>query len=113
MVLYHLYKARFQLEFLFRDAKQFTGLAHCQARGAQRLHFHFNATLTTLNIAKIEQRQAQATDQPTIYSIASVKACYFNAHFLQLIFSKLGWELRAIKNDPLYRSLREYGKIAA
>jgi hypothetical protein len=25
------YKARFQIEFLFRDAKQFTGLCDCQA----------------------------------------------------------------------------------
>ncbi|MBK8391990.1 MAG: transposase [Saprospiraceae bacterium] len=26
------YKARFQMEFNFRDAKQFTGLTNCQAR---------------------------------------------------------------------------------
>ena len=26
------YQLRFQIEFLFRDAKQFTGLTHCQAR---------------------------------------------------------------------------------
>jgi IS4 transposase len=26
------YKARFQIEFIFRDAKQFTGLTDCQAR---------------------------------------------------------------------------------
>lgn len=28
--IYRLYKARFQIEFLFRDAKQFTGLLDCQ-----------------------------------------------------------------------------------
>ena len=90
VVLYHYYKARFQIEFIFRDAKQFTGLAQCQSRDAQRLHFYFNASLTTLNIAKIEQRHAQPADRPMVYSMASVKACYFNEHFLQLIFSKLG-----------------------
>lgn len=26
------YRSRFQIEFCFRDAKQYTGLAHCQAR---------------------------------------------------------------------------------
>ena len=30
--LYRGYKARFQIEFLFRDAKQFTSLSACQAR---------------------------------------------------------------------------------
>jgi hypothetical protein len=30
--IYRFYKARFQLEFLLRDAKQFTGLVDCQAR---------------------------------------------------------------------------------
>jgi hypothetical protein len=42
--IYRFYKARFQIEFLFRDAKQFTGLADCQARCSSALHFHFNAT---------------------------------------------------------------------
>ena len=98
-----------ETEFIFRDAKQFTGLTQCQSRDAQRLHFHFNASLTTLNIAKIEQRQAQPIDQPVVYSIASVKACYFNEHFLQLIFSKFGWTMSWIKKTPLYQTLTASG----
>ena len=39
------YQARFQIEFIFRDAKQFTGLSDCQARHLPRLDFHFNASL--------------------------------------------------------------------
>lgn len=35
------YQLRFQIEFLFRDAKQFTGLNHCQARSEEKLDFHF------------------------------------------------------------------------
>jgi len=61
VTLFYMYKARFQIEFIFRDAKQFTGLTEAQTRSAQRLHFHVNASLTTLNIAKIELRQAQPT----------------------------------------------------
>ena len=91
-----LYKA--QIEFIFRDAKQFTGLADAQTRQTKRLVFHFNAALTSLNIAKIEQRQAHATDQPMVYSMASVKACYFNALFLQRIFSTFEWDPNWIKN---------------
>ena len=36
------YQLRFQIEFLFRDAKQFTSLNHCQARDQHKLDFHFN-----------------------------------------------------------------------
>ena len=52
--VYYNYRARFQIEFLFRDAKQFTGLCDCQARDQARLDFHFYASLTTLNLAKAE-----------------------------------------------------------
>jgi hypothetical protein len=48
------YQARFQIEFIFRDAKQFTGLSDCQARHLPRLDFHFNASLIALNLAQYE-----------------------------------------------------------
>jgi hypothetical protein len=56
--LYDYYKARFQIEFIFRDAKQFTGLGDCQSRQQSALDFHFNATLAALNLAKLEQQQS-------------------------------------------------------
>lgn len=46
------YKARFQIEFIFRDAKQFTGLTDAQTRHPKKLDFHFNASLSALNLAK-------------------------------------------------------------
>ena len=46
------YKSRFQIGFIFRDAKQFTGLSDCQARDFTKLDFHFNASLMALNLAK-------------------------------------------------------------
>ena len=113
VTIFYYYKARFQIEFIFRDAKQFTGLTQAQTRDPQRLHFHFNAALTTLNIAKIELRQAQPDDQPMVYSIASVKACYFNELFLQRFFSIFGWDGSWLKKSPLYRQLREFGRMAA
>jgi hypothetical protein len=45
------YQARFQMEFIFRVPKQFTGLSG-QARHLPRLNFHFNASLIALNLAK-------------------------------------------------------------
>ena len=111
--IYRAYKARFQIEFIFRDAKQFTGLTDCQARDADRLSFHFNASLTALNIAKSEQLQAHGGSEPMVNSIASVKAGYFNEHYLQIIFSMLALDQTSMKNHPVYQFLREYGKIAA
>jgi len=113
LTLYRYYKARFQIEFLFRDSKQFTGLTDCQARDGDRLHFHFNASLSTLNLAKAELLQAQKVTGPIVYSIASVKARYFNEHYLQVIFSMLGLDLTSMKNSTAYHFLREYGQIAA
>lgn len=111
--IYRAYKARFQIEFVFRDAKQFTGLTDSQVRDADRLNFHFNASLTALNIAKSEQLQAHVGSEPMVNSIASVKAEYFNEHYLQIIFSMLELDQTSMKKNPAYQFLRAYGKIAA
>jgi hypothetical protein len=37
--IYRYYKARFQIEFLFRDSKQYTGLNNCQAEVKTSLIF--------------------------------------------------------------------------
>lgn len=107
------YKARFQIEFLFRDAKQFTGLCDCQARDKHRLDFHFNASLTTLNLAKLEHMQTYSDSDATPFSMASIKACYFNDYFLQHIFSMFDLDPNLIKKSSHYLNLRNYGKIAA
>ena len=46
--IYRIYRDRFQIEFNFRDAKQHLGLAACQARTAERHHFHVNTVLAVL-----------------------------------------------------------------
>jgi IS4 transposase len=40
--LIEYYRSRFQIEFLYRDAKQNTSLNHCQARSENKLKMHFN-----------------------------------------------------------------------
>ena len=107
------YKARYQIEFIFRDAKQFTGLCDCQARDQARLDFHFNASLTTLNLAKLEQLKAHQNSEPMVFSMASVKACYFNEYFLQKFFSMFDLDQSLIEKSPEYQELRDYGKMCA
>jgi hypothetical protein len=111
--LYQLYRARFQIEFLFRDAKQFTGLADCQARNKQALEFHFNAAMTTLNLARIEAVEAHESSKQIIFSMASLKQCAFNERFIKRISEELALDLTAIINHKAYDSLRTYGAIAA
>jgi hypothetical protein len=69
-------KSRFQIEFIFRDAKQFTGLCDCQSRQQKSLDFHFNASFAALNIAKLEQQTQSDTgedSQPQSFSMATYK----------------------------------------
>jgi hypothetical protein len=37
---------------VFRDDKQFSGLTHCQARDLEALAFAFNASLSSVNVAR-------------------------------------------------------------
>jgi hypothetical protein len=110
--IYSYYKARFQIEFLFRDAKQQTGLGDCQARDQQALHYHFNAALSTVNVAKVEFQRARAAERK-VFSLSSFKQRAYNEHFLEMIISQLEIEPSVIKNHPQYEFLRNYAAIAA
>lgn len=112
MQIYQYYKLRFQIEFIFRDAKQFTGLEDCQARDAQKLSFHFNASLTALNLAKLEASQ-QSGHAPFVFSMASVKRRMLNQHLLDRFICNLDLEPSQIKSHPNYSKLCNYGIIAA
>ena len=113
LLLYRCYKARFQIEFIFRDARQFTGLADCQARSPEALDSHVNASLTALNLAKAAlQRQHPATE-PLNFSIASYKRLALNEHLLDLFISNFDLEPTFIKSHPNYQNLLAYGAIAA
>jgi hypothetical protein len=110
--LYRYYKARFQIEFLFRDAKQFTGLNDCQARRQESLDFHFNAALTIVNLAKVDAYRSFDYAVDTPFSLATQKMVYFNQHLLEKVFSILDLDLSLLKGNPDLHALRTYGAIA-
>ena len=93
--LIDLYVARFQIEFLFRDSKQFTGLLDCQARAEAALDFHFNASLATLNLVRAADLCRQQGQAPHVFSMASWKQCQFNERLLDLFMEKFAL-------DPLW-----------
>lgn len=72
------YRTQFQVKFCFRDAKDFTGLMHCQARDITKLPFHFNALLTVKNLTKLTAKKRNIS-----YSITSYKAMIHNAYLLE------------------------------
>lgn len=107
------YSSRFQIEFLYRDAKQFTGLEHCQSRKEKRLDFHFNASLTAVSLAKAAHYLNVPKEERKAFSMFSVKAQYFNELLLNRFFSAFGIDPNSKKNNLKYLSLRKFGKIAA
>lgn len=111
------YKARFQIEFIFRDAKQFTGLTDAQTRDPKKLDFHFNASLSALNLAKYDDQlhhsQPDSECSSIPFSMASYKRVAFNDHLLKRFISKLDLNPTLIKSHPNYQNLRSYGIIAA
>ena len=111
--LVELYAARFQIEFLFRDSKQFTGLLDCQARAASALDFHFNASLATLNLVRAEDVGMQQGQAPHVFSMASWKPCQCNERLLDVFMEQLALDPTWVKNHACYDELRTYGAIAA
>jgi len=111
--VFRFYKARFQIEFIFRDAKQFAGFSDCQARDQAALHFHFNASVTLVNLARIMAQAEHTTEEKFVFSMASLKQRFFNEHLLNLFIDKLALDLITVKNHPQFEYLRNYAAIAA
>jgi hypothetical protein len=109
--LYRYYKARFQIEFLFRDAKQFTGLSDCQARSKAKRDFHFNASLSAVTFAKLEARHQHGNGDQA-FSMASLKRQAFNQHLIDRICEHLANGQSVEKSSPDYEALCNYGIIA-
>lgn len=109
------YRARFQIEFIYREAKQFTGLCDAQTRDPQRLDFHFNASLTALNLARYEAYSEHShldkTAQPMPFSMSSYKRLAFNDHLLSRFIAMLDLDSTLIKSHPNYEKLRSYGVV--
>ena len=72
------YCTRFQIEFCFRDAKQFAGLTDCQARDVKKLDFAFNSSFTAVNVAKIVGKEYG-------FSVGRLKELIVSAYYAQRI----------------------------
>ena len=88
------YRTRFQIEFCFRDAKEFTGLCDCQARSKDKLDFAFNASLFAVNAAKVFRYKSDRS-----ISMSTFKSLMVNQYLCKRIFSMSGFRpnMRFIK----------------
>lgn len=102
------YRTRFQIEFCYRDSKQFTGLTDCQSRDLDKLHFHFNASLTSVNLAKVK-----ALEKGIVLSMASVKVLCHNFFLMQRFISVLGIKPNPEINRRLWEEGGKFAAIAA
>jgi DDE superfamily endonuclease len=110
LTIYRYDKARFPIEFLFRDAKQFTGLTDFQARSQAKLNVHFNASLSAVTLAKLDARQPNG-DAASVFSMASLKRRAFNPHLMERISQHVAQGHRLEKSSPAYEKLCNYGTI--
>lgn len=107
------YRSRFQIEFLFRDARQYTGLGDCQSPKKEALKFHFDASMTALNLLKLQDRKGAEEREGHVISIQRLKIRKFNKYLVDRIISLLDFEPTSIKLHPEYQKLIDYGAVAA
>lgn len=106
--IFFTYKSRFQIEFLYRDAKNYTGLTHCQAREKKKLDFHFNASLTAVNVAHTFCKN-YAKENGIEISVSSAKVLLHNATLIKRIISMSGKSPNMKLNNTIFKELVMYG----
>lgn len=100
------YRLRYQIEFVIRDAKQFTGLTHCQARDEAKLDFHLNMSLAAVNVARL-------VSQELSISLSSYRREMYNAFLVGRLLSELSLEAELGLSHPRIRRVLQTGRIAA
>jgi len=107
------YKSRFQIEFLYRDAKQHTGLEDTQSRNPKALEYHFNMSLTSVSVAKVTHHLSIDKSLRGPFSMADIKTQYFNELVVNRVFDVFANNPNITKSHPALQTLYNLGKIAA
>ena len=88
-----LYELRFQIEFLFRDAKQHTGLGHAQTLDSHGQEF-VHASLCAVNLLRLEARsivlERGLAPRNMVTSVRSLKVRKYNQLVIKNFLSCLG-----------------------
>ena len=103
------YQLRFQIEFIFRDAKQFMGLNDCQARDENKLDYHFNASFSAVNIARKAMQQSEIYNK----SMNNFMRYHYNQKFADTIYCKLSQNSEFDLVETIWLNAPMWGNLAA
>lgn len=103
--IFSSYGLRFQIEFLFRDAKQHLGLTHCQSTDKTKFENHINLTLSTVSVAKAAHWITIPKEDRGAFSMAELKTYYHNLALVEQFSAVLGLDATCVKNNPGIKNL--------
>ena len=101
-------KEGFSLISRFRYAKGYTGLMDCQARDKRKLDFAFNASFTSLNVAKVTMKEMGME-----YSMSSLKSLMTNTYLVKRIFKASGYTPNRTLISKIFKDFSCLQRIAA
>jgi putative transposase len=108
------YRARFEMEFPFRDAKGFTGLMDSQSRSEQALGFAWNASFLVVSLARAQQLMAfEGSMADFVFSMEDSKRRAYNELFADRIIRLLPVGLSLDKCLALLENALNLGVKAA
>ena len=99
------YRLRYQIEFVIRDAKQHTGLTHCQARSQEKIDFHLNMSVAGVNLLRLMAGQAGC-------SLRTYRRLAYNRFLTGRLFSQLGLSGEWSLSDREVQPVPETGQMA-
>ena len=101
-------KEGFSLISRFRDAKGYTSLMDCQACDKWKLDFAFNASFTSLNVAKVTMKEMGME-----YSMSSFKSLMTNIYLVKRIFKASGYTPNRTLICKIFKDFSCLQRIAA
>lgn len=107
------YRARFQQEFLYRDAKQFVGVTEGQGRSWEKIDIHVNAALTSVNVAKCAHHLSLPAAERGAFSMAAITQAAADERLCLRIFARCGLDPHRPINQAILRDLRDFRRQAA
>jgi hypothetical protein len=99
------YRLRYQIELLIRDAKQHTGLSHCQARSQEKIDFHLNMSVTVTNLLRLLAQKAGCSKR-------TYRREAYNRLLIGHLFAKLSLSAEYDRMDPRIQSVVRTGRMA-
>lgn len=102
----YYYRLRYRLEFCIRDAKQFAGLTHCQARDEAKLDFHVNMSFAAVNLVRLMCQKFGG-------SINTFVREAYNSFIVEKLITELSLEAQFDVSHPRIQPIIQIGRMAA